>query len=441
MEADVIIVGAGIPGLCLAYYLNQKKINTIIIDLKKKNNLGENLSGEVIDDETVKLLKEKFNIRIPKKLVNNKIDEFFISSINIENKENVNTKAYILDKKGLSNYLVNKLDKKFVKFIDRTIMIDFIWNNNDIRGIVCKDMGTQKEMNVFGKIIVDATGSTAALRRKLPKNRFVIKELKEHDRAVAFKEELEVKEGFDKTILYFDPSKLGAGYFWIIPEKDSIITGIGIPGMPKYIKNIHNEYKKKLGIPLEADSLNYTSGIMPLRRPVNSLVFKNIMFVGNSGCQVNPLMPEYIGFQIRGVLFAGETIRDKINHSHIDTKTLWEYNKKYMENVGGQGAVLEGIRDFLTSLTTEDFEFILKNNIVPSELLQKLGSGIRTRDIIFNSKNIILNPGLILKFFKLTNYTKRVKSLYDNYPEYDMFNSWSKKLEELIKNIKKSFLV
>lgn len=119
MNYEVVIVGASIPGLCVANFLIKKGIKTLLVDLKNTKRIGESVSGNIFTDNTVMFLKNAFGIRIPAKFIEKKISSVSISSIGKKSIE-VDISAYIINKKQFSSYLLGKaLTNKNFDFLER----------------------------------------------------------------------------------------------------------------------------------------------------------------------------------------------------------------------------------------------------------------------------------------------------------------------------------
>jgi len=89
------------------------------------------------------------------------------------------------------------------------------------------------------------------------------------------------------------------------------------------------------------------SGLIPVRRPIESLVAQGVALVGNSGCQAFPMTGCGVGLIGHAALLLAEATRDycrtgrKLEH-------LWNYNYRYQSDFGGRQAasqvILEAIR-------------------------------------------------------------------------------------------------
>ncbi len=439
---DVIIVGASISGLCMSNYLAKKGLKILLIDLKNIKKLGEGASAKILSEESVLFLKNAFNIRIPAKFIMKEVSSTSIGSINHVSID-VNNKYYLINNKALATYLIGKIiDLENVDILERHMITGIIEEDRTFTGLNIKNLARGGDSIIKAKIFVDASGSTAALRRILPNNRFINNDIEDFDRAVIYEEVLEYDEDVKKPKFYFDPSKINSGYVWVVPEGKGLISvGMGVSGKKGNDKKLFTEYKNLLIDSTKARLITSGSGIVPLRRPLNSFVYRNVVLIGSSACQVNPLVSRDISFRLKGAYYASKAILSALKGNMINTETLWSYNINYMRDFGWKSATLECVRDFFASLSTETFDFILENNIIPAALIESLQSSLKKRSLLFNNLKLVFKPRLFHKFAKLCDYSKNMKVLYDNYPEYDGFEAWKKKLNHELNSIRKSFLV
>lgn len=438
---DVIIVGGSINGLCMANYLVNKGIRVIVIDLKRIKNIGESHSGKIISNASVIFLKNSFNIRIPVKFIENKVDTTTLSSINGVSM-NVKGEYYILDKKLFSAYLIGKIiDDENFTILEKHNVIDLVEQGRDFTGVKVQNVSRGTVKSIKGRIIVDASGSTGIIRRKVPNNRFFENEIEDFDRGIVYEECVELEEKIKNPKLFFDPSELGAGYFWAVPQKDkTVCLGIAVTGKTGNVKKKFMEYKKKILMEKDVRFLSSQTTIVPLRRPLNSFVYRNILLTGSSACQVNPLIVNDISCGIKGAYYASKAILKALNFENVHTKHLWSYNFNFMRDLGGRCCLLESVRDFFVSLSTPSFEFIIENQVVTPELVENLEDRFRRRDL-FNTSRLLFKPRLLKKFLKLANYTTKMKDYYNNYPKYDDYAVWKQRLTNEVSKIRNSFLV
>ncbi|PJA22209.1 hypothetical protein COX58_02640, partial [archaeon CG_4_10_14_0_2_um_filter_Archaea_38_6] len=193
-EFDVIIAGASISGLCMANYLANKGIKILIVDLNRIKSIGESVGGKILTEEAVTFLKNTFNIRIPAKFVEKKVDNTSIGLIK-GSELLIGTDYYIINKKLLSSYLLGKIiDSENVTLLERHNIIGLLEDDRLINGLKIKDMSRGIVKEVKAKIVVDSSGSTAFIRRKVMKNRFFPRDINEFDKAVVYEEIIELND-------------------------------------------------------------------------------------------------------------------------------------------------------------------------------------------------------------------------------------------------------
>ncbi len=159
---DVVIVGAGYAGLYLAQLLSQQY--SVCLVEKKKDLVGElNTTGSTLFNQKDDIFT-LFNI--PEELILTKY-----SSISIQSKINkVTTEKnmfpwVLLDIPALKKYLVNNIHKS-AYIMKGSEVIDIIKHKDSYEGVTVQNIDTREEVQIKGKMIVDASGSSDALATK-----------------------------------------------------------------------------------------------------------------------------------------------------------------------------------------------------------------------------------------------------------------------------------
>jgi flavin-dependent dehydrogenase len=154
-----------------------------------------------------------------------------------------------------------------------------------------------------GDYIVDASGCPSSIKKELGLNKGI--------KGISYQQTLEKSNCFNpnkmKIIITGD-----FGYYWIFPRnplKNEINLGIGIFGRYNYnLKNMLEKFKIKQNIKGKINHV--TGGLLPLglQKP---LIYKNILFVGDSGVGTYPLTGQGIYRALISGDIAGECIAKK----------------------------------------------------------------------------------------------------------------------------------
>ena len=342
---DVVIVGGGTAGLMLARELGRQKHKVLILDRKK--NLLEfsfNTLGSFINlDE----------FQLSEKVVAQKIDTAVIHSKFL--KENIAVDAYILDKKELHKEILESLDTALVD-IQLGVYIKEIKtdNENNFSSVIDKN-----GVEYSAKIFVDASGTSGVLSKKIgliPKVTDLATGVEYNVKYTGKKNEFHLLIGKDYK----------GGYGWIFPLKNKrAIIGFGTfdKSMVKNLKeNLHAVLElpniKKLVI---KDNDLVEGGSIPITPVIDKFIKANLVCVGDSVSQVNPIVGEGYKFVFEAAIMASKAISNSLLNDDLNLLSDYETNwkKRFLSNYKRSKVAQERIfslskKDYLT-----DFGMIL----------------------------------------------------------------------------------
>ena len=338
---DVVIVGGGTAGLMLARELGKLKHKVLILDRKKNllefsfNTLGSFLKVE--------------DFGLSENVIAQKIDTAAIHSKYF--KHNIKGEAFILDKKLVHKELLDSLDMKYVT-IQLQTNIKKIYKDSKGRYTSIEDKNGNK---YEAKIFVDASGTVGVLSK--------IEGLREKNVDFAPGVEYNVKYLGKPTDahLYFG-KELKGGYAWIFPLKNKrAIVGFGSvdAGMFKNLKNTLNDFIespriKKLVV---KDNNFIEGGSLPITPVLDNFVKQNLVCVGDSVSQVNPIVGEGYKFIFEAAIMASKAISKSLEQNSLDC--LFEYEdvwrKRFLANykrskIAQKRVVKLSNSDFLSNL-------------------------------------------------------------------------------------------
>jgi len=155
-------------------------------------------------------------------------------------------------------------------------------------GVIIKTDDMIKSVDELdGDYIVDASGCPSTIKRELGFNKGI--------KGITYQQTLEDCNWFVPHLIRTYITDYSAGYFWVFPrnpEKKEVNLGIGFIIDTCYnLKETLENFKQMQGI---EGKINYTvGGLIPvgIQRPV---MYKNILFVGDTGVGTFPLLGEGI---------------------------------------------------------------------------------------------------------------------------------------------------
>lgn len=309
---DVVIIGAGTAGLILAREFGKNRRKTLL--LERKDNLlafSFNTLGSFIN-------LEEFDL--PKSVVSQEIDSIVFYSNRIKRKVKCN--AYVLDKKKVHEALLEAIDTDFVTTILEVHIKDIKKNVNDEFTSVVDKNG--KEYS--GKIFIDASGTNGVISKKVG--------LRERKVELATGVEYNVKYiGNPKEAFLMVGKAYQGGYGWIFPMKNErAIIGFGTID-EKIVKELKQRLNKIIELPaikklVIKDNEKVEGGSIPITPVLEKFVHNNLVCVGDSVSQVNPIVGEGYKFIFEAAIMASKAIQKSLEKNDLSYLTEYESDWK-----------------------------------------------------------------------------------------------------------------
>jgi digeranylgeranylglycerophospholipid reductase len=331
--------------------------------------------------------------------------------------------------------------------IDSTIVTEPIIKNGYVVGVLTKDPKTDKNSEIFAKVVVDASGHSAVLRKKLPPEFGIETEVEDEDVEICYREIREIKEtisdpGFCK--IYIDLQRVPGGYYWIFPKSSNTVNvGLGVAmtkGFPNP-KDLYNEIILSMPLFKNSRALTGGGGLVPTRKPISPMVGNGLIIIGDAACQVNPIHGGGIGSSMMGGVKAAEVIIEALKNGDVSREALWSYTGTFMELYGAKQAGLDIFRMLLQRLTNKEMNYGMAHHLITDEDLLKASMG---EDLKLNvtEKTSRLFKGLgclslLIKLNTTAKLMKEIKELYKNYPSSpEGLEYWETKTSQVFEKAK-----
>jgi digeranylgeranylglycerophospholipid reductase len=445
---DVIIVGAGSGGCLAAKTIAKAGYEICVVDRKQEQDIGDKVCGDAIGKHHF----DNLNLAHP---AGEELEQM-IEGIKIYS-PNMETIVYVKGE-GVHGYLVNRqlFGQRLLKeakdagatLLDSTIAADSIIKKRYVTGIVAKDLRSGKNLEISARVVVDASGYSAILRKKLPPHIGIEREVKNEDVVVCYREIREVKEQISDSSfceIYLNLQRVPGGYYWIFPKSPTKVNvGLGV-AMTEGFPNPKNLYRDiVLSMPFFKDSRVLTGGggHVPTRRPLSTMVGNGVVIVGDAACQVNPIHGGGIGSSMMGGAKAGEVINEALEIGDVSREGMWSYTGKFMEVYGAKQAGLDIFRMLLQRMTNEEMNYGMEHHLITDEDLLKTSIGEDVRlNITEKTRRIFKGIGslsLLRKLNSTVNLMKKIKRLYRNYPSSpEGLGEWEEKVNLVVEKAKK----
>jgi geranylgeranyl reductase family protein len=450
---DVIVVGAGTGGSTAARFAAKEGLDVCLIDRKPKKLIGDKICGDAVGTEIFDYLQ----ISHPKG------DEL---SCHIKGAKlytpNLQKCITLMDPKQ-AGYIVNRLEfgqrlltealeTGIALFLDNTMALDLLYDNNQVSGVKVKlEDGTKVNLN--SRIVIDASGFYSPLRKKV-KSSIIEKQISKEDTILCYREivkfspqDLKVKDPEYISII-LDKEKAPGGYIWYFP-KDSSSLNIGLGAFMQYKgqvkelykKNVFNNYIKTS----KFEIISSGGGVVPIRRPLWSCADNGIMFVGDAACQVNPLHGGGIDPSMRAGYLAANCAKSAIDANDVSIGSIWPYNYEVMTSFGAEFASLDLLRMVLQVLNNNELNFGLEQDLLTGEEILEISSSgdlnLSLLDMTVKAFKGISNPNLLLDLNYLRIRMKEISKLYKKFPiDISKFEQWKSSVIQVYDKVRKMLI-
>lgn len=363
---DVIIAGAGPAGASCARILSKNGFKVLLIE--RSQEIGApNFSSAGVPEYVMK----KFNL--PKKIVGTYWNKFEITT---KSKSHVwhysKIRGYVLKFNELKRFLVEDAIIHGCQVLVGTAATKLSFENNLARvtysGI--------ESGEALAKIVIDATGPTGTFATQHKLRRATLTPptsgLEYIMSNVKFKNK-------NNLAFYIGPEFAPHGYAWIFPMgPDTAKVGLAVYETTKYktipIKDLLNQFIAKIDILKGAQPMELHGGTVFINGGLKKLVHKNLVIVGDSAANLNPLGAEGIRHHLFGSKFASVAITKSLNKNNLNY--LKDYERDWQKYTGKRWK----ISNFLAKMVYSN-----KNDIIFDkglELAQNLSSS-EIFDVLF----------------------------------------------------------
>jgi digeranylgeranylglycerophospholipid reductase len=441
---DVVVVGAGSGGCLTAKTIAEAGFEVYLMDRKKEQSIGDKVCGDAIGKHHFDALGLEYPAgeELERRILGIKVySPDMKTSVDVKGE---GLHGFIVNRRLFGQRLLSRAIEAGATFQESIQVTEPIVENHFVTGVLARNTETGNNISVLGQVVVDASGFSAVLRKKLPSEIGVDSDSRKEDVVICYREIREAKKQIadpNYCEIYLNQKFSPGGYSWIFPEGGTKINvGLGV-SMSQGFPNPRNQlYGNVLPMPIFKDSkvLSGGGGHVPTRRPIDSMVGNGILVVGDAACQVNPIHGGGMGPSMMGGTIAGETIINALETGNVGRGNMWSYNVKYMQSYGAKQAGLDVFRLLLQRLSDEDMNYGMKYRLITEEDLLKTSRGEDARlNISEKTRRIFRGMGRLSILKRLRNTThlmKKMKTLYQNYPlSPDHFEEWKKKAQDLIR--------
>jgi len=384
---DVIVVGGGPIGSCLAGDISKENYNVALFE--KSTNIGTPLScAGLVTSRVFEYTGKYVEASIQNKIKGANIHS---PSNNILTIGGEKTYAFVINRNTFDKKIIEKAKEKGADVFLGHNVISSYRTKNQI------EIKTSKNLNVTAPLVIGADGPFSVIR-----DRFISYKPKDYLRGI----------GAEVTDVDMDPDfveifvgkKLAPGFFaWIIPtNKKGTSARIGLcvdknsEKSPKYY--FENLFKNKTSSNFleNAKIKKYIGGVIPLGY-LKKTYEDNCMLVGDAAAQVKPTSGGGIYTGLLCSKYCSSVAISSLQKKDFSQKFLKKYHKKWTKDIGFELSLGMKFRKIYKNLSDQQMDKYIKKFSEPKivEVLNEYG------DIDFPSK--LVKP-LLKKYPSLVKF-------------------------------------
>ena len=347
---DLVVVGGGPAGSSAAYTAAKKGIKVALLE-------KENTIAETVRTSGVTWIQNIKEFGIPDDCFNPIKNFSFCSPNNEVTISNSISKAAVLDVRKTYRWLAHEAEQSGADIFVKININEVIKNEKgDIVGV--KGVGPNGKTTFHSKIVIDASGFASTVCKTMG----FVTQWKRFGAGA----EYEVKaENVDSETwwLMVGQQYSPAGYAWIFPLGNNIVRiGVGI-GKPESsidpTQRLKELMEKKLG-PIKKlgkiTPIEFHYGLIPNDGLSRKTVFNNLILVGDSAGQANPLVLEGIRYAIKFGRIAGKVSAEAIKNGETDKNALYPYEESWRKEIETKIKSAGKVQDRWINLTDDEWD-------------------------------------------------------------------------------------
>jgi digeranylgeranylglycerophospholipid reductase len=362
---DLVVVGGGPAGSSVAYAASKNGIKVALIEKEETIAQSVRTSG-------VTWMQNIKEFGIPDDCYNPIKNYSFCSPNNEVTISDTISHAAVLDVRKTYRWLAEQAKNEGADIFLKISIKNVIKNKEgDIIGV----SGTSKEGDIIfhAKVIVDASGFSSTVSKAMG---FVT----QWERFGVGAEYEAIAENVDHETwwLMVGQKYSPAGYAWIFPVGKNIVrigVGVGKPDSAvdptERLKDLMDSKMgpiKKLG---KITPIEFHYGLIPNDGLSRKTVYNNLILVGDSAGQANPLVLEGIRYAIKYGRVAGKIASDAIKSGKTDEAALYPYEEIWKKEIQAKIKSAGKVQDRWIGLTDEEWdkELDIIKELRPEEFL------------------------------------------------------------------------
>ena len=365
LNFDVVVVGGGPAGSSAARIAAKNECTVALVEKEKE-------IAETVRTSGVTWISDIKKFGIPEDCYN-PIKRFsFCSPKNSVTISDDVAKAAVLDVRKSYRFLANRAQSSGARIFTSTNVLEVLKNSDGkCVGVIAKSKDRHIQFNA--RVVIDASGFASVVAKELGH----VEQWKKFGVGAEFEVKTEKLE-HDNWWLMVGQEYSPAGYAWIFPtSKNTARVGVGI-GKPDSDVDptirLNELIDKKIG-PIkdlgEIEKIEFHYGLIPNEGLTRKTVYDNLILVGDSAGQANPLVLEGIRYAIRFGEVAGKVVANAIKNGDTSETALSPYEKEWKKAIESKINSAIKVQNRWVGLTDDEWdkELDIINELTADEFL------------------------------------------------------------------------
>ena len=365
LNFDVVVVGGGPAGSSAARIAAENECTVALVEKEKE-------IAETVRTSGVTWISDIKKFKIPEDCYNSIKKFSFCSPKNsVTISDNV-AKAAVLDVRKTYRFLANRAQSSGAKIFTNTNVSEVLKNlDGKCVGVIAKSKDRHIQFNA--KVVIDASGFASVVAKELGH----VGQWKKFGVGAEFEVKTEELE-HDNWWLMVGQKYSPAGYAWIFPtSKNTARVGVGIGKPDSEVDptvRLNELIDKKIG-PIKdlgkIEKIEFHYGLIPNEGLSRKTVYDNLILVGDSAGQANPLVLEGIRYAIRFGEVAGKVAASAIKNGDTSERSLIPYEKEWRKAIESKINSAIKVQNRWVGLTDEEWdkELDIINELTADEFL------------------------------------------------------------------------
>ncbi len=402
-EYDVIIAGGGMSGLIAAAsvaHYSKQRARVLVLDRNPQSEPGKKTHngwtcGDAASKNSVNYLTTNLGIQYDRPELEHDVKGIYVYSPDHKTKVLFEGEGYLLNRKLIPRRQVKDAEKLGVEFMWGVTVERLLAEDGCVTGVSGRS-GDGSPFRATAKLVVDATGSSSVLRRFLPFESYIEREIDMDDIEATGRYILEFDQGVedetyftpDYCLIHLDQYLAPAGYSWVFPKgRNKVNIGLGVSksGLERRNRRFNKQDNLQSLIDTyvrenpaiknprlasgESDEGNAKGNWqVPVRRHNDCMVANGFALVGDAAWLPRPLDAGGIGPSIYASVILGKVVAEALEAGDTSQESLWAYNVEYMQTHGFQMASFEVLRRYLQTLTNDQINYGMKHFLSEADI-------------------------------------------------------------------------